>query len=260
MLKVLKYSFYDLVRSRWIYIYFVFFLLATTGLLYLSSDLSKAIVSLMNIVVILCPLVATMFGAIYYYNSREFVELLLALPLPRRRIFLGKYLGLSLSLSVSFLLGTLSPFLVYGLAVSAQVWDFAVLMLAGVLLTFIFSGIAFLLALVSNNPVRGFGASLFAWLFLAVVYDGLFLLSLVFFQDYPLESYSLAATFFNPVDLSRVMVMLKLDISAMMGYTGAVFHKFLGTGTGMILAALAMMIWIAVPLLLYLRLARRRDF
>jgi Cu-processing system permease protein len=260
MFKVLKYSFYDLVRSRWIYIYFVFFLLATTGLLYLSSDLSKAIVSLMNIVVILCPLVATMFGAIYYYNSREFVELLLALPLPRRRIFLGKYLGLSLSLSVSFLLGTLFPFLVYGLAVSAQVWDFAVLMLAGVLLTFVFSGIAFFLALVSNNPVRGFGASLFAWLFLAVVYDGLFLLSLVFFQDYPLESYSLAATFFNPVDLSRVMVMLKLDLSAMMGYTGAVFHKFLGTGTGMILAAVAMMVWTAVPLLLYLRLARRRDF
>lgn len=260
MFKVLKYSFFDLIRSRWTYIYFFFFLLTTSGLLYLSSDLSRAIVSLMNIVVILCPLVATIFGALYYYSSKEFIELLLALPLPRRHIFLGKYLGLSLSLSMGFLLGTLLPFLVYGLAVSTQVWNFAVLLLSGTLLTFIFSGLAFLLALVSNNPIRGFGASLFVWLFLAVVYDGLFLLSLVLFQDYPLDAYSLAVTFFNPVDLSRVMVMLQLDLSAMMGYTGAVFHKFLGTGPGMLLAALALVIWILAPLFLYLRLARRKDF
>lgn len=256
----MKYSFYDLMRSRWIYVYFVFFLLVATGLLYLSSDLSKAIISLMNIVVILCPLVAAMFGAMYYYNSREFVELLLALPLPRRNIFLGKYLGLSLSLSISFLLGTLTPFLVYGLAVSAQVWDFTVLLLAGVFLTFIFSGIAFLLALLSNNPVRGFGASLFTWLFMVVIYDGLFFLSLMLLQHYPLERYSLIVTFLNPVDLSRILVMLKLDLSAMMGYTGAVFHQFLGTGLGMAVAMIILLVWLIGPLLLYLKLAKRRDF
>lgn len=260
MLKILKYSFFDLVRSRWIYIYFIFFLVTTSGLLYLSSDLSKAIVSLMNIVVILCPLVATLFGAMHYYHSREFVELLLALPLPRRNIFLGKYLGLSLSLSLSFLAGTLAPFLVFGLAVSAQVWDYAVLLLAGVLLTFVFTGLSFLLAIRTDNPIRGFGAALVLWLFLAVVYDGLFLLTLVLFGSYPLDTFSLAATFFNPVDLSRVLVMLKLDLSSMMGYTGALFHKFLGTGRGMIIAAASMLVWIAVPLLLYLRKANRKDF
>ena len=260
MIKILKYSFFDLVRSRWVYIYFFFFLVSAAGLLYLSSDLSKAIVSLMNIVVILCPLVATLFGALYYYNSREFMELLLALPLQRRNIFLGKYLGLSLALSLGFLLGTLIPFLIYGLAVSAQVWDFAILMLAGVMLTFTFAGLSFLLAMKSENPIKGFGAALFTWLFLAVIYDGLFFLSLVVFQQYPLDTYSLAVTFFNPVDLSRVLVMLKLDLSAMMGYTGAVFSKFLGSGKGMVLAASAMLVWIAVPLWLYLRLAKRKDF
>jgi Cu-processing system permease protein len=260
MFKILKYSFFDLVRSRWIYIYFIFFLATTSGLLYLSSDLSKAIVSLMNIVVILCPLVATLFGAMHYYNSREFVELLLALPLPRRNIFLGKYLGLALSLSASFLVGTLIPFLVFGLAVSAQVWDYGILLLAGVLLTFIFTGLAFLLTMLNDNPIKGFGAALVLWLFMAVVYDGLFLLTLLLFGNYPLDTYSLAATFFNPVDLSRVLVMLKLDLSSMMGYTGAVFNKFLGTGKGMLIAAIAMVVWIAVPLMLYLRKAGRKDF
>lgn len=260
MIKVLKYSFFDLVRSRWIYIYFSFFLLATTGLLYLSSDLSKAIVSLMNIVVILCPLVATIFGALYYYNSREFVELLLALPLPRRSIFLGKFLGLSFSLAISFLLGVLIPFILYGLAVSAQVWDFLVLVLAGTFLTFIFSGLSLLLSMHFNNPIKGFGTALFIWLFLAVVYDGLFLLSMMLLESYPLDTYSLIVTFFNPIDLSRVLVMLKLDLSAMMGYTGAVFHKFLGTGLGMALSMAVLTTWIAVPLWLYLRLAGRKDF
>ena len=88
MLKVLKYSFYDLSRSRWTYAYLLFFLLLTFGLLNFSHDLSKTIISLMNVVLILTPLIGTLFGALYYYNSKEFIDLLLALPLPRRSIFL----------------------------------------------------------------------------------------------------------------------------------------------------------------------------
>lgn len=260
MLKVLKYSFYDLVRSRWTYAYFLFFLALSLGLLYLSSDLSKAIVSIMNVVVVLCPLVGTLFGALYYYNSREFVELLLGLPLRRRSIFLGKYLGVSLALSVSFLLGTGLPFALYGIMVSSQVWDFSFLIVAGTLLTFIFTGLAFLLTILNENPIKGFGLALFAWLFLAVIYDGVFLLSLILFEQYPLDRYALITTFLNPVDLSRVMVMLKLDLSAMMGYTGAVFQKMLGTYLGVILALFAMVLWIIVPVYLFVRVAGKKDF
>lgn len=260
MFKVLKYSFFDLVRSRWIYGYFLFFLILSLGLLYLSSDLSKAIVSLMNVVVILCPLVGTLFGALYYYNSREFIELLLALPLRRRSIFLGKYLGLSLALSGSFLLGMFIPFLIFGLGMSAEIWNFSILLLAGVMLTFIFCGLAFLVSIGSDSPIRGFGISLFIWLFLAVIYDGLFLLTLVFFENYPLDKYALIATLFNPVDLSRVLVMLKLDLSAMMGYTGAVFQKFLGTGMGIGIALASLVLWTVVPVWAFIRAAGRRDF
>ena len=54
--------------------------------------------------------------------------------------------------------------------------------------------------------------------------------------------------------------MLQLDISALMGYTGAVFRKFLGTGTGMIVAYSALSIWVFVPVMAFLRLARKKDF
>jgi Cu-processing system permease protein len=204
--------------------------------------------------------VGTLFGALYYYSSREFIELLLALPLRRRSIFLGKYLGLSLALSASFLLGTLIPFFIFGLGHSAEIWNFGILLVAGVLLTFIFTGLACLLCISSESPIRGFGLALAAWLFLAVIYDGLFLLTLVIFEDYPLDRYALAMTLLNPVDLSRVLVMLKLDLSAMMGYTGAVFRKFLGTDQGMVVALVSLVLWAIVPLWLFIRRAGKKDF
>lgn len=78
MLKVWQYSMHDLIRSRWTYIYFLFYLTTTMGLLHISNTVSMAIVSLVNIITILIPLIGTIFGAIYFYNSREFIELLLA--------------------------------------------------------------------------------------------------------------------------------------------------------------------------------------
>jgi Cu-processing system permease protein len=260
MFKVLKYSFYDLSRSRWTYAYLLFFLIVTFGLINFSHDLAKTIVSLMNIILVLCPLIGVLFGALYYYNSREFIDLLLALPLPRRSIFLGKYLGLSISLALSFILGISIPMLIFSVLTSGLALNFLILLCSGIFLTFIFTGIAFLVAIRYENPIRGFGVAIFLWLFLAVIYDGILLLTLMFFEHYPLDKFALVMTLFNPVDLSRVLIMLQLDISALMGYTGAVFRKFLGTGTGMIIALTALTVWTILPVILFLKAARKKDF
>ena len=63
MFKILKYSLFDLTRSRWTYGYFMFYLVFTFGLLYFSNDLSKAIISMMNVILFLNPLIAALFGA-----------------------------------------------------------------------------------------------------------------------------------------------------------------------------------------------------
>jgi Cu-processing system permease protein len=260
MLKVLKYSFYDLVRSRWIYTYLLFFLLITSGLVYFSHDLSRTMISLMNVLLILCPLIGTLFGALYFYNSREFIDLLLALPLPRRSIFLGKYLGLAFSLSLSFFLGISLPLVISGILSSGLVLNFLTLLSTGIFLTFIFTAISFLVALKYENPIRGFGMAIFIWLFLSVIYDGLVLIILMYFESYPLDKFALFMSLFNPVDLSRILIMLQLDISALMGYTGAVFRRFLGTDTGMVVAYSALIAWVIFPVLIFLRVARKKDF
>ncbi len=260
MFKILKYSFYDLIRSRWTYIYCGFYLLFTLSLLWLSNDLSKVVISLMNVVLLLCPLIATMFGVMYYYNSREFTELLLAQPVKRTSIFLGQYLGVASSLSASWVIGVGVPFALYGVFGSEQAGNFAMLLFTGVVLSFVFSAIAFFIALKNENRIKGFGLAILAWLFFAVIYDGLLLLSLSLLTEYPLEKFSLIASLLNPIDLSRILILLKLDVSALMGFTGAVFRKFLGTGFGMAIAFGMLMLWVAVPVWGIKRVAGRKDF
>lgn len=260
MRKILKYSFFDLIRSLWCYLYMAFYLVSTLALLWLSHDISRAIVSLMNIIIIITPLISLALGTMYYYNSREFAELLLAQPIKRRSVFLGQYLGLSTSLGLSFVLGMGLPFVFYGVFVSSQIWDFAMLILVGILLTFIFTALAFLIASQFENKIKGIGIAIVTWLTLSVIYDGLFLLVMVLFEDYPLEKVSLAATLFNPIDLSRILIMLKLDISSLMGYTGALFQKFFGSAWGISIVLGSLILWVLVPVAWFDRAIRSKDF
>ncbi len=260
MLKILKYSFYDLMRSRWSYVYFAFYLLLGIVLLFLNNDLSKAVITLMNVIIVLVPLIGTIFGVMYYYNSKEFTELLLAQPLKRSSIFLGQYLGVALSLTMSLILGLGIPFIIYGLFKSTVIWDFSLLLITGTFLTFIFTALAFNIALSNENRIKGFGYAILLWLFLAVVYDGLFLMSLIIFEDYPLDKLSLFGTMLNPIDLSRTLILLKLDISALLGYTGAVFKKFFGTDFGLFVSIIMLSVWVVMPVWRIVFKSKKKDF
>jgi len=134
------------MRSRWSYVYFLFYLLLGVVLLFLNNDLSKAVITLMNVIIILVPLIGTIFGIMYHYDSREFTELLLAQPIKRSSIFLGQYFGVATSLSMSLVIGLGLPFVFYGLFNSGAIWDFTLLLITGTFLTFIFTALAFILA------------------------------------------------------------------------------------------------------------------
>lgn len=260
MIKILKYSFYDLIRSRWSYVYFSFYLILSFVLLFLNNDLNKAVITLMNIIIILTPLIGTVFGVMYYYNSREFTELLLAQPIKRSKIFMGQFLGISISLSLSLVLGIGIPFVFYGLFMSTSIFNFSLLLIVGTFLNFIFVALSYNIALSTENKIKGFGYAILMWLFLAVVYDGLLLISLLIFKDYPLDKFSLLTTILNPIDLSRILIILKLDISALLGYTGAVFKKFFGTNFGMLISLMILMLWLFIPVIRMNIKLNKKDF
>ena len=186
--------------------------------------------------------------------------MLLAQPVKRQQVFLGNYLGVALSLSLAYLIGLGVPFLVFGASRSPDTGSFVMMLAVGVLLTFIFSAIAYWISLLVTDRMKGFGLVIFFWLYMAVIYDGLFLLILTTFQDYPLEKAAIALTTLNPIDLSRVLIMLELDVAALLGYTGAVFKKFFGTGQGVMIAFATMLVWIALPVAGLAYSSGKKDF
>jgi Cu-processing system permease protein len=259
LLKVLKYQSRDAARSRWLIAYAAFFMLVSEGLLRFSGDPMKVQLSLVSVVLFLVPLVSIVFGTIYLYNAREFIELLLAQPVNRRQMYGGLYLGLTLPLALAFVCGLGTPFLLHGSDGPAIV-GLAWLLTAGVVLTCVFTAVASLIALRCEDRLRGLGAAIGVWMLLTVVYDGLVLFVLAAFSSYPLERATLGLMMANPIDIARVSLLLRFDGAAMMGYTGAVFLDFFGKGYGMALTALALTLWISLPLLFGMRTFERKDF
>lgn len=259
-LRVARGSAADLLRSRSIVVYALFFLAVAWGLFYFGQEPAQAIVSLLGLLLIVVPLVSTVVGMTQFYSSREFAELLLAQPIDRRSVFWGHYLGLSLCLGLAYVVGLGGPFLWYGLQNAGDAGALLVLLVAGVFLTLVFVGLAFLVSIRTENRLKAVGGVLFLWLYFAVLYDGLLLIAIMLLQAYPLENLLVGLVLLNPLDLARILILLRLDTSALMGYTGAVFERFFGTAGGTALSFAALVGWAVLPALAALRCYQRKDF
>ena len=249
----------DLSRNRWIVAYTLAFLGIAEGLFWFGGTGPQVLLSLLNLVLLVLPLVALVFGTIHVYASREFVELLLAQPVPRRQLFAGLYLGLAIPLAGAFVVGAGVPFAVH-LRQGASTGSVVALLVAGVGLSLTFAAIATWIALTTDDRLKGVGLALGTWLLATVVYDGVVLAAAAAFGDYPLERPLLALMMANPVDLARVLVLTQLDVSALMGYTGALFEHTFGTALGTGVAVVALAVWCVVPLAFAESRFRHRDF
>ena len=250
----------NVARSRWVIGYAVLLLVATELLLRFGGSGERALLSLVNLVLLLLPLMSVVFGTLYIYNSREVIELLLAQPVGRGALYAGLFGGLFLPLAAAFLAGVGLPLLLQGGGAPGFARHAVMLLVVGTMLTLVYTAFALCVAVLIEDRTRGFGAALLVWLVTAFVYDGFILFVSASFPDYPLESVLLVLTFLNPVDLARVLLLLSFDISALMGYTGAVYERFFSSAAGGALAYLMLAICAAVPLALGRSWFRRKDF
>ena len=253
--KIFKYVVFDILRSKLVISYTILLFAISFGIIYTGKDVSKAVVSLLNIVILIVPLVSIIFGTIHFYNSHQFMEMMLAMPVKRRDIFWAEYLGLSSALSLGFIIGAGIPLLLYG-ASSTSLY----LIAAGVLLSFIFTALSFLSSVINKDKAKGIGTSLIIWFYLSIIFDALVLVIYFMFNDYPLEKVTIILSALNPVDLARIMILLKLDISALMGYTGATLQNFFGSGFGTMFSIGFLFIWAVVPTFVSLRVFNRKNF
>jgi Cu-processing system permease protein len=258
--RIALYQVQDLVRSRWVLLYAGFFLVMTDALFRFGGGGERVMLSLMNVVLIAIPLVSLVLGAMYLYGSREFVELLLSQPIRRRSLFAGLVLGLVVPMTGAFVIGAGLPFLYHGGVAEAGAGSVALLLVTGVALTVAFTGVAFLVALSTEDRLRGLGLCLAIWLFFAVLFDGLVLLAIHLLAAWPVEHMVIGTSMLNPVSLGRTLLMLNLDFSALMGFTGAVFLRFFGSGLGQAVTATALVVWLAGPMALGMRAFVRKNF
>lgn len=84
-MKLSRYVLYDILRSKIIIAYTLFLFIVSFSMFQMEEDSSKALLSLMNIILIALPLVSLVFTTIHYYNSYEFIELMLSQPLSRKK-------------------------------------------------------------------------------------------------------------------------------------------------------------------------------
>ena len=242
MKKIIKYVMTDILRNRIVLVYTLFLFAASFSVFSLEDNSSKGLLSLLNIILIVVPLVGIIFSTIYVYNSAEFIELLVSQPLKRKSIWLSLFAGLAASLSIAFLIGAGIPVLIY----QPNMIGFTMIGV-GILLSIIFVAIAMLATVKTRDKAKGIGTAIMLWLYFSLLFDGFVLFLLFQFADYPMEKPMIAVSAFNPIDLSRILILLQLDVSAMMGYTGAVFKDFFGTYTGIIFSFTVLVLWIVLP-------------
>lgn len=254
MLKVSRYVLYDILRNKIVIAYTLFLFIISMSLFRMEENESKALLSLLNIVLIVVPLISIVFATIHYYNSYEFIELMVAQPMSRTRILLSEYAGISFSLMASFFIGVGIPVLFYSFnAIGLS------LIFSGMALTLVFTSLAFFASVRARDKARGIGFALLLWFYFALIYDGLIILILFTFSDYPLEKLVVVFSALNPVDLARISMMLKMDVSALMGYTGALYKDFFGSGRGILFTIAVMLIWIVAPLWWAFGFFKRKD-
>ncbi len=254
MKKIIKYVIIDILRNKIMLAYTLFLLLISLSIFNLEDNTAKGLLSLLNIILIIVPLVSILFSAIYVYNSAEFLELLVSQPLKRKTIWLSIFSGLACSLAISFFIGAGIPILIY------EATETGFIMLGvGLLLSVIFVAIAMLATVKTRDKAKGIGIAILLWLYFSLLFDGLVLFILFQFADYPLEKLMVGISALNPIDLGRILVLLKMDVSALMGYTGAIFKNFFGTNTGLILSFFVLMLWIALPVWLSVNKFTKKD-
>ncbi len=254
MNRIVKLVLIDIFKNKIVLAFMLILALLSWSSFALEDNAAKGMLTILNVILFTVPLVSILFTTIYLYNSSEFIELLLSQPIQRSKIWKSLFAGVSLSLLGAFLIGSGIPLLIHAPGAMGLM-----MLLVGSLITFVFVALAFLSTILTRDKARGIGLAIMIWLFFALLFDGIVLFLLFQFSDYPIEKMMIGITALSPIDLARIQMLLHLDVSAMMGYTGAVFKEFFGNAQGLLISLLLLTLWIIIPFWISLKRFIRKD-
>jgi Cu-processing system permease protein len=224
-----------------------------------ASTLSITVASLSSLSVYLLPLIALMlsYDALVGEFERGTMLLLLAYPVARWQVILGKFAGHMAILIVAITIGYGSC----GLAIAlmggsdAEGWHaFAALIGSSILLGGAFVALGYLLSVVTSERAAAAGLAVALWLLLVVVYD-LLLLGILLADSKQAMSETLFSMLLllNPTDAYRLFNLTAFEDVKRLAGVGVKA----GLSTGLSLAVMAL--WSALPLTATVFLFQRRE-
>jgi len=250
----------DRLRNRWVLAVALVFTVFSLLITYFGSaqqglvgprSLEFTITSLVSLVIYLIPLIALLLGfdAVVGERERGTLELLLALPISRLELLLGKFLGLAAALVLSTCAGfALAAMLLWQyFGASATLYHYGGFVLSSALLGLVFLALALLISVLTRERTRASGLAIALWFFFVLVFDLALLGALVATGGQWAGDWFAWVLLANPTDIYRILNVFSLEqLSTMFGLSDllpAAFASPLAMG-GMLVA------WIVLPLAL----------
>lgn len=223
---------------------------APTGVVKVSP-LGVTIVSLSSLTVFLLPLIALLlsYDAIVGEIDRGTMGLLLAYPVARWQVVLGKFLGHCAILAVATVIGYGAAGVVLGLngGGDAETWRaFAMLVATAVLLGGVFIALGYLVSALVRDRGTAAGIAIGIWLFFVLIYDMALLGLLVASQGQGIDGSVLNWLLLaNPTDAFRLFNLAGTPgVASFSGLSGLAAQVQLRPAE----LAGALMLWVLVPL------------
>lgn len=216
-------EFRDRIRNRWVLAVALVFTVFSLVITYLGAaqqgeiglkSIELTISSLVSLVIYLIPLIALLLGfdAIVGERERGSLDLLLALPLTRLELLLGKYLGLAAALTLSTLAGfALVAVLLYQQFSWPGLVHYLGFMFSSVLLGLAFLSLAVCMSVLARERTRASGLAIALWFFYVLVFDLIVLGALVASGGSYGGDLFAYVLLLNPADVFRILNIFSLD-------------------------------------------------
>ncbi|HBS29543.1 MAG TPA: ABC transporter permease [Phycisphaerales bacterium] len=259
----------DAVRTRWFWLYTLAFASLGLAVSFVSaagaggaglSGFGRTTAGLTNLVLLVVPLMALTAGASSIASDRErgMLAYILAQPITRTELLLGKYVGLGGALfgCIALGIGACSIIMAWMGAPSSPV---AMLWMSGLalLLALAMLSLGFLISVLARRSSVAVGTAIFVWLTLAFGTD-LALMGGAIALRLRVQSL-LALSLVNPLQVFKLWSLHAIEASLdVLGPAGLYATEEYGRGLHLIFGA-CMGAWIAAPLVLAALLFSRRS-
>jgi Cu-processing system permease protein len=227
------------------------------------QDFSRTAVSLVQLVLLIVPLAALVFGVLALSPERGAAELLYSQPVTRGAVLTGKLLGLLQALAAAQAVG----FGAAGLVVFSQAGDegaagFLGAVAASFVLTIVFLGLAALVSggIGGRRRARALAVALTVWFITVVLFDIAALGIASVLRSSLASRVLIVSVLLNPVDAVRTGALLVIDGTAAFGAASLALFRFTHgvTGTACVIA-LSLLAWSIVPATVAAWRLRRMD-